>query len=48
MDQKRRQLVVILKADVVGYSRLMADNESGTLRRLKYRDPKSLTPSVRS
>jgi TolB-like protein/class 3 adenylate cyclase/Tfp pilus assembly protein PilF len=35
MDQDRRQLVAILAADVVGYSRLMAADESGTLARLK-------------
>lgn len=35
MNQDRRQLVAILAADVVGYSRLMASDESGTLARLK-------------
>ena len=30
-----RKLAAILSADVVGYSRLMADDEEGTVRRLK-------------
>ncbi len=34
-DQVKRRLVVILSADVVGYSRLMGEDESGTLSRLK-------------
>ncbi len=30
-----RKLAAILSADVVGYSRLMAEDEAGTIRRLK-------------
>ena len=37
-----RKLVAILSADVVGYSRLMAADEAGTVERLKaYRDTMS-------
>ena len=31
----KRRLVAILAADVVGYSRLMGEDETGTLERLK-------------
>jgi adenylate cyclase len=31
----QRRLAAILVADVVGYSRLMGQDESGTLRRIK-------------
>ncbi len=34
-DAVERKLAAILSADVVGYSRLMADDEEGTVRRLK-------------
>src|SRR5262245_4167393 len=46
MDHERRQLVAILAADVVGYSRLMADNESGTLARLKALRSEVVDPKV--
>src|SRR5262245_17534491 len=46
MDQERRQLVAILAADVVGYSRLMADDESGTLKRLKLLRSEVIDPTV--
>jgi adenylate cyclase len=46
MDHERRQLVAILAADVVGYSRLMADDESGTLRRLKVLRSEIVDPTV--
>jgi len=46
MDHERRQLVAILAADVVGYSRLMADNESGTLARLKALRSEVVDPTV--
>lgn len=35
MDREQRRLAAILAADVVGYSRLMGRDESGTLARLK-------------
>ena len=39
MDGVERRLSAILSADVVGYSRLMAEDEDGTIRRLAaYRD----------
>ena len=34
-DRVQRRLAAILTADVVGYSRLMREDEGGTLRRLK-------------
>ncbi len=34
MDGVERRLSAILSADVVGYSRLMAEDEDGTVRRL--------------
>ncbi len=34
-DAVERKLAAILSADVVGYSRLMADDEEGTVRRMK-------------
>ena len=34
-DSVHRKLAAILAADVVGYSRLMGDDEVGTLTRLK-------------
>ena len=34
-DGVRRRLAAIVAADVVGYSRLMSDDEAGTLARLK-------------
>ena len=34
-EQFERKLAAILAADVVGYSRLMGDDETGTLARLK-------------
>ena len=39
LDGVERRLSAILSADVVGYSRLMAEDEDGTVRRLAaYRD----------
>lgn len=38
-DQFKRKLTAILSADVVGYSRLMGDNEDATIRTLtNYRE----------
>ncbi len=34
-DPTQRKLAAILSADVVGYSRLMAEDEEATVRRLK-------------
>ena len=34
-DRAQRKLAAILAADVVGYSRLMGEDEAGTLERLK-------------
>lgn len=48
MDQERRQLVAVLAADVVGFSRLMADDESGTLARLKSLRSEIVDPSIAS
>ena len=36
-EQVERRLAAILAADVVGYSRLMERNETGTFERLKHR-----------
>ena len=35
MEGINRKLTVILSADAVGYSRLMADDKVGTIQRLK-------------
>ncbi len=42
----QRKLTVILAADVVGYSRLMEADESGTLERLKANRDEIFNPSV--
>ncbi len=34
-ERTERRLAAILAADVVGYSRLMGEDEAGTLERLK-------------
>src|SRR6185503_3688454 len=41
-----RKLVAILAADVVGYSRLMGLNETGTLTRLKALRREYMEPSI--
>ena len=41
-----RKLAAILAADVVGYSRLMQENEAGTLAALKQRRKEILDPTV--
>jgi adenylate cyclase len=46
--QTNRRLAAILAADVVGYSRLMAANESGTLTALKQFRENLFNPSVAS
>ncbi len=42
-----RRLSAILAADVVGYSRLMGDDEAGTLERLKSLRKDIVQPSIR-
>ena len=41
-----RRLAAILVADVVGYSRLMADDEEGTLARLKAHHSEVVDPAI--
>ncbi len=41
-----RRLAAILAADVVGYSRLMSNNEEGTLVRLKAHRDKITDPAI--
>src|SRR5262245_25857133 len=43
-----RHLAAILMADVVGFSRLMQEDEAGTLTTLKQRRVEILEPTVRS
>jgi adenylate cyclase len=43
---ENRKLAAILAADVVGYSRLMQEDEAGTLAALKQRRKKILEPTV--
>src|SRR5690242_15738502 len=45
-ERARRRLVAILAADVVGYSRLMGEDESGTVAALKTRWSEILQPAV--
>src|SRR5271170_4357107 len=46
--QTNRRLAAILAADVVGYSRLMAGNEAGTLAALKHFRESLFNPAVAS
>ena len=41
-----RRLAAVLNADVVGYSRLMSANETGTLRSLKRCETENIEPTV--
>ncbi len=41
-----RKLAAILAADVVGYSRLMGEDEAGTLARLKYLHKELVQPKI--
>ena len=41
-----RRLATILAADVVGYSRLMGENEAGTLERLKFLRNELVQPRI--
>src|SRR5262245_50744922 len=45
-DLVQRRLTAILAADVVGYSRLMGEDEAGTLAALKSRRKEVLEPVV--
>src|SRR5262245_55689095 len=45
-ERTRRRLAAILAADVVGYSRMMAQDEAGTLTILKARRREILEPLV--
>ena len=45
-ERAQRRLAAILAADVVGYSRLMQLDESGTLAALKVRRSEVLKPAV--
>jgi len=45
-ERAQRRLAAILAADVVGYSRLMAEDEAGTLAALKLRRREVLAPLV--
>ena len=46
MAREQRKLAAILAADVVGYSRLMGRDESGTLERLKVHRSERLEPAL--
>ena len=41
-----RKLAAILAADVVGYSRLMGEDEAGTLARLKAHRAELIEPTI--
>jgi len=45
-DRAQRRLAAVLVADVVGYTRLMREDEAGTLATLKVRRQKLLEPTV--
>ena len=45
MAREQRKLAAILAADVVGYSRLMGRDESGTLARLREHRKERLEPA---
>ena len=46
MDRVERKLAAILAADVVGYSRLMGEDETGTHARLKALRKKFIEPKI--
>jgi adenylate cyclase len=46
LRQEQRRLAAILAADVAGYSRLMAADESGTLARLKRLRTQVIEPKI--
>jgi len=47
LAQEQRRLAAILAADVAGYSRLMAADESGTLARLTQLRAEVIEPKIR-
>lgn len=47
MERERRRLAAILSADVVGYSRLMEADESGTLAAFKRHREDLLDPRIK-
>ena len=46
MAREQRKLAAIVAADVVGYSRLMGRDESGTLARLREHRKECLEPAL--
>jgi TolB-like protein len=46
LERQRRKLAAILAADVAGYARLMADDELGTLARLKQLRAEVIDPKI--
>jgi class 3 adenylate cyclase len=46
LQQEQRRLAAILAADVAGYSRLMAADESGTLARLRRLRTEAIEPKI--
>jgi adenylate cyclase len=46
LEQVERRLAAILAADVAGYSRLMGENEAGTLGRLKALRRELIDPQI--
>src|SRR5438132_9943364 len=46
VDSVERKLAAILAADVVGYSRLMGEDEAGTLARLKQHRRELIDPGI--
>jgi adenylate cyclase len=47
LDRAQRRLAAILSADVVGYSRLVGEDETGTLRRLKELRRNIINPAIK-
>ena len=45
-ERVQRRLTTVLAADVVGYSRLMGEDEAGTLAALKHRRREVLAPKL--
>jgi adenylate cyclase len=46
LERVERRLTAILAADVVGYSRLMGEDEAGTLARLKQHRRELIDPKI--
>jgi adenylate cyclase len=47
LERAQRRLAAILSADVVGYSRLIGRDETGTLRRLKELRRNIINPAIK-